>query len=78
MGRAAFHAPELTDNPFDVLAAKLAPLLPDERTVPSVKTQLETDPTEIGTLVELALRERPPRVEVLLFVDQLEKLLATQ
>ena len=36
-----FTPRELTDNPFDVLAA-VAPLLPDERTVPSVKTQLET------------------------------------
>ena len=71
-----FTPRELTDNPFDMLAAKLAPLLPDERTVPSVKTQLETDATEISTLVELALRERPPRAEVLLFVDQLEELFA--
>ena len=71
-----FTPRELTANPFDTLAAKLKPLLPNERTVSSVKTQLEADPAEISTLVELALRERPHRVEVLLFVDQREELFA--
>ena len=66
--------PREFDNPFDALAAKFAPLLPDEAiTARGIVERLETDPGTMRPLVESALSARPAWAELLMFVDQFEE-----
>jgi formylglycine-generating enzyme required for sulfatase activity len=67
-----FTPGEINDNPFDALAAKLAPLL--GRTPREVSAELTTQPDALLMLLESALAARPAWAEALLFVDQFEEL----
>ena len=70
-----FTPGELGENPFVALAAKLAPLLPDESITPrSVAARLEAAPEVLRQLVETALQSWPQWAELLMFVDQFEEL----
>jgi len=62
-------------DPFQAVAAKLAPLLPDDRLPREVAQDLATDHELLRALVERALLDRPARAEALLFIDQFEELI---
>jgi hypothetical protein len=70
-----FTPGELGDNPFVALAAKLAPLVPEEIVPDRLAEQLAADPAAFARHVEAMLAARPAWAKVLLFVDQFEELL---
>jgi hypothetical protein len=70
-----FTPGELSENPFDALAAKLAPLVPGAPSPREVARAIEEDPPHLVTLIESALAGAPPRAETLLFIDQFEELI---
>ncbi|MDZ4767706.1 MAG: ATP-binding protein, partial [Chloroflexota bacterium] len=67
-----FTPGEVNDNPFDALAAKLAPLI--GRVPREVASELAAEPTGVTALIAAALANRPAWAEALLFVDQFEEL----
>jgi formylglycine-generating enzyme required for sulfatase activity len=67
-----FTPGEINDNPFDALAAKLAPLV--GRTPRQVSAELLAEPSVILMLLTDALTNRPDWAEALLFIDQFEEL----
>ncbi|MDX2137690.1 MAG: SUMF1/EgtB/PvdO family nonheme iron enzyme [Chloroflexota bacterium] len=67
-----FTPGEINDNPFDALAAKLAPLV--GRTPRDVSAALTTQPDALLTLLDSALATHPAWAEALLFIDQFEEL----
>jgi len=70
-----FTPGELGDNPFQALAVKLTPLLPEHATTPRrVAERLEGDPARLVQLIDAALAGRPSWAEALLFIDQFEEL----
>ena len=70
-----FTPGELGDNPFLALAARLAPLLPDQAmTTRRVAERLEGGAAALVELARSALADTPPWVEALLFIDQFEEL----
>ncbi len=71
-----FTPGELSDNPFEALAAKLAPFLGEQeaRTPRRLAERLDADPASIEALADKALANRPLWAEALLFIDQFEEL----
>jgi hypothetical protein len=70
-----FTPGELGDDPFIALAAKLAPLLPDEIVPGRLAGEFATDPACFVRHAQDALAARPAWAELLVFVDQFEELL---
>jgi hypothetical protein len=70
-----FTPGELGDNPFVALAARLAPLVPDDAMTPrKVTERLEADPGAIVPLVDAVLATRAAWSELVMFIDQFEEL----
>jgi energy-coupling factor transporter ATP-binding protein EcfA2 len=70
-----FTPGELGDNPFVALAAKLAPLLPDDSITPrTLAGRLEGEPEAFPQLVEDVLRGRERWAEIVVFIDRFEEL----
>jgi len=67
-----FTPSEINDNPFDALAAKLAPL--SGRIPRTIAAELSADPARLLPLIDEALAIRPAWAEALLFIDQFEEL----
>jgi hypothetical protein len=72
-----FTPGELGPNPFQALASKLAPILPDSPSPPDTARELESAPDRFVDLMDRALHGRPSRAEALVFVDQFEELVTT-
>jgi hypothetical protein len=64
-----FTPGELGPDPFQALASKLAPMLPDGPLPRETARELESTPDRIVDLIDLALDGRPSRAEALMFVD---------
>lgn len=70
-----FTPGELGGNPFLSLAARLAPILPDESlNVLKVAEQLEARPTALADYIGQVLESHPCWAESLIFIDQFEEL----
>jgi hypothetical protein len=70
-----FSPGEFGDNPFVALAARLAPLLPDESLTPGkVAELLEARPDAFAEHAAMALEGKPDWAELLVFLDQFEEL----
>ena len=72
-----FTPGELGPNPFQALAARLAPMLPGTPSPRDTALALESDPARLATFVDRALDGRSSRGETLLFIDQFEELITT-
>jgi hypothetical protein len=70
-----FTPGELGDDPFLALAARLAPLLPDEITPGRLARQLKQEPASFAAAAASLLATRPEWAEILIFIDQFEELL---
>ncbi|MBK7673653.1 MAG: SUMF1/EgtB/PvdO family nonheme iron enzyme [Candidatus Accumulibacter sp.] len=70
-----FTPGELGDDPFVALAARLAPLLPEEITPGKLARQLARDPASFALAAASLLATRPGWAEILVFIDQFEELL---
>lgn len=66
---------ELGDDPFLALAARLAPLLPEETTPGRLARQLAQEPASFAAAAASLLATRPEWAEILIFIDQFEELL---
>jgi Sulfatase-modifying factor enzyme 1 len=70
-----FTPGEFSDNPFQALAAKLAPLMPGTELAPRrVAEDLATSSNHLQQLIDRALTGKPSWAEALLFIDQFEEL----
>jgi formylglycine-generating enzyme required for sulfatase activity len=69
-----FTPGELGDDPFVALAARLAPLLPEESTPRTVAEHLEAEPEALAQLAGAALQGRERWAELVMFIDQFEEL----
>lgn len=69
-----FTPAEQGDDPFQALAAKLAPMLPEAPPPQDVARSLHDDPDALVRLLERALAGKPSTAEVLILVDQFEEL----
>ena len=69
-----FTPGEQGPDPFQALANKLAPMLPDDERQRDVAAALRADPDQLAVLIERALKGRPSRAEALMFVDQFEEI----
>lgn len=69
-----FTPGEQGPNPFQALANKLAPMLPDGSSAADVAQTLHARPDHLVVFIDRALEGRPSRAEALLFVDQFEEL----
>jgi hypothetical protein len=67
-----FTPAEISDNPFQALAVRLAPLVQYQPR--ALCERLEAAPQALADALESLLAERPSWAEVLLFVDQFEEL----
>ena len=70
-----FTPGELGDDPLVALAAKLAPLLPEETTPGQVARRLAGEPGAMAEYAEQILARSPPWAEALVLIDQFEELL---
>ena len=70
-----FTPGELGDDPFLALAARLAPLLPDEITPRELAAQLANHPASFVVEAAKILATQPAWANLLIFIDQFEELL---
>lgn len=69
-----FTPGEQGPDPFQALANKLAPMLPENPAPRDVAQALRDDPDQLPALIERTLEGRPTRAEALMFVDQFEEI----
>ncbi len=75
----SFSPRELGDDPFQPLAAALSKSFPDKNwRVPDLKQRLRTHPADIAAVASDALGQSGAAVQLLLFVDQFEEVLASK
>ncbi|MCA9909772.1 MAG: SUMF1/EgtB/PvdO family nonheme iron enzyme, partial [Anaerolineae bacterium] len=67
-----FTPGEVNDNPFDALAARLAPMV--GRIPRDVSAALAKEPSALLEMLDEALASRPDWAQALLFIDQFEEL----
>ena len=71
-----FTPAELGTNPFQALAAKLAPLIPGDEWIPRrLAEELAQHPSRLCEFLERILQLRPVWTRVLIFIDQFEELM---
>ncbi|SDX45299.1 hypothetical protein SAMN05216333_13510 [Nitrosomonas oligotropha] len=75
----SFSPRELSDDPFQSLAAALSKSFPDQNwRVPDLTQRLRTHPADIAAVASDALGQAGAAVQLLLFVDQFEELFASK